>query len=867
MNIRKFSFMIFVFLVSCGGGKSNQDTQEYDSNTSHDTILPETEDVSTDSSQNKDLSPYDPGSDTSVVPNCVQTKELSIKIVGPSGDGFAMVMSGVVQVAGVIFGCPDSITWETQSGASGIATGAPYFETEAITLNYGDNKIIVTATKDNVSVSDSIIVSYNPGFLTQGPLNARPDALFVGEQTTVNITLGLGLYKNFDKNSVELLQVDQGGNVLSSLGKLVDDGQVETSCDEIQDDGVFSKCANLTCANEQPILLKAKFYVMLGGQSYWGNTAIKKIECVKHLSVQNCNAHKSLLQEAKGIYLTEMTASGNKGSAKKAALEFIKTSPDVVQTNSSVSDSGIWVFFSSGALGALNLPDDGARGSEEEQAEENTYENETPDNEGDTAAIEAAALHKILIMSKNVLLLSPFNSELSATDESSFFHNILKGQSCPYYTVGGPYNNGTADVSKFRHANQYGIISIVSHGDVYFNDLAQDTKNSFNWTHSGSQELIWTGEPVNCNQLQQSPKTWSSSCSCPAGTECLVTKASGTTLSGICMDYNQIDLMRGRLVIGAESYGVLPSFFPRYANPKFPDSLIYLGVCKSLYNGTMAESLIASGAKTIMGFTGTVSSLFAQQISQDFFAKLIEEKKLTGEAFGILTPDPSFPGTFFNLFGAKNLLVTDANLINESFETGDLTGWSKEGDGRVVSKLCEGSCKSTPVSGKFMGLISTGMGFTVQTGLIEQTFCIPETITDFTFYWRYYSEEFHEWCGSQYMDAFKANFTSPTTGKTSTVVDAIVDDLCAPNDNGCFSCGKCYKGLTSCLPCEFDIGDVHATSWQKSVENIAQFAGKGPVTLSFFTTDAGDSIYDTVVLIDHLKFDSNNAPSSGTCNK
>ena len=112
--------------------------------------------------------------------------------------------------------------------------------------------------------------------------------------------------------------------------------------------------------------------------------------------------------------------------------------------------------------------------------------------------------------------------------------------------------------------------------------------------------------------------------------------------------------------------------------------------------------------------------------------------------------DPDSPDNRLRLFGANNLDIMNADIINPSFENGDLTGWTKKGDGRVISKLGI----STPVHGKFMGVISTGLGFTVQTGEISQNFCIPGDKSGFKFYWKFFSEEFKEWCGSAYQDTF-----------------------------------------------------------------------------------------------------------------
>ena len=55
-------------------------------------------------------------------------QELNIRIVGPSGRGHAVVSGSVVEVAGVVFGKADTITWTTVNGDSGSAHGAPFFQ-------------------------------------------------------------------------------------------------------------------------------------------------------------------------------------------------------------------------------------------------------------------------------------------------------------------------------------------------------------------------------------------------------------------------------------------------------------------------------------------------------------------------------------------------------------------------------------------------------------------------------------------------------------------------------------------------------------------------------------------------------------------
>jgi hypothetical protein len=367
---------------------------------------------------------------------------------------------------------------------------------------------------------------------------------------------------------------------------------------------------------------------------------------------------------------------------------------------------------------------------------------------------------------------------------------------------------------------------------------------------------MWTGEDIACNKLTETTAACSSDADCTAfgGAKCMITKASyagGTSaVSGVCHDATQVDVMSGRAILGDTTWGVTPAFVLRHgAEHRYPDSLVYLGACRTLYNGSLGVAFFAAGAKAVAGYSNVVSSQFADQIGEHFFSRMVVDKEKAGSAYGVGSQDPAHPGSFFRFFGARALTVSEADILNQSFESGDLTAWEKEGDGRVITKL--GVAK--PVSGKFMGIISTGLGFTQQLGAIEQTFCIPPGLSTMSFYWKYYSEEFHEWCGSQYQDTFQATL-GDSKGKEYQVVNLAVDDLCKKGDNGCYTCGSKYVGLTP-SDVQFDQGDNHKTDWQKATYNIVSLSGQGPVTLKFFCTDKGDSIYDTAVLVDHVKFE------------
>jgi hypothetical protein len=376
--------------------------------------------------------------------------------------------------------------------------------------------------------------------------------------------------------------------------------------------------------------------------------------------------------------------------------------------------------------------------------------------------------------------------------------------------------------------------------------MSAEAKKGYEWHHQGSQELIWTGDKVDCSKLVQSTPACSGPGTCPEGSECVIQAASQTTVSGLCVDLKQVDLRRGRAVLGPDTYGILPAFIGRHRGNGLPNSLVYLGSCRSMWNGSLALELIAAGAKAVLGYSGYVTSAFAYEQATKFFSTLIQGPALTGDALSVpAIEDPANPGTKLRMLGAANLNVTDSDLVGASWEKGNLTGWNKEGDGRVIERLGI----TVPPDGKFMATISTGMGYTPQTGEINQMFCIPPDKVEMCFFWKFFSEEFVEYCGSIFQDTFEA--TVEGEEGIITAVSASVDDLCPPEQ--CVGCGSQFEGLSP-ADVMFDIGDVWMTTWRKSCINIMALAGQGAVTLRFFCTDKGDSIFDTVVLIDAVEF-------------
>lgn len=815
-------------------------------------------DTTADTADTADVSDAGDTTDTVEPPLAYfDSAELGIKIVGPSATGAAQSLGSMIQIAGLVAGNPDSIEWATGEGQTGYAQGTPFFLSTPIVLKNGDNTITLTAKKGEEVATDRLTVTYNPGFLFGSDLQLRPGVVFVGATSSVIFRVDMSLYPNFEPSTLKLCESTPEGTCINDIHAMVDNGQVGSSGDEVAEDGIYSWKKSYTPTAAGPICFRVKAVVKAGYQQYTAYSPVECLEVVARITQQTCTDTKALLNDAKAAY---EALPGDPTAGRQAALDLLAASPLVAESGEAQDGNGIWVLFTTGYLGAINFNAAGNRGGTLPATATPPvvdYAALDPNLRSfEAAAIDAetwqtpilAAQAEIRTASKRTMELAPFNSEFGSKDEAIDIHGTLNGSVCPTYSVEGPFKGATATLARFRTMADYGILSITSHGESLFGTLSPAARSPYAWTGQKSQEIIWTGEEVDCGNFVQTSPTCSGPSGCPAGSECIITEAqaTSTTLSGVCVDFKQVDLLLGRVAMGPSNFAILPSFVKKYRRDGYPNSLVYLGTCRSMWNGTMAMEFYGAGARAVLGYTGYVSSDFAFEQGSAVVRAMVEQTELSGAAMPPLSlEDPANPGTKMRFLGASNLNVFNSDLINMSFETGDLTGWQKTGDGRVISKLGI----SIPVEGKFMALISTGLGFTPQVGEIYQTFCVPEDKMSMSFYWKYFSEEFKEFCGSSYQDTFEATLEGDE-GQV-TFVNVMVDDLCPVGE--CDGCGSQYDGLSN-AEVSFDRGDVWMTQWRKAEKNIMALAGKGSATLRFFSTDKGDSIYDTVILIDAINF-------------
>lgn len=191
---------------------------------------------------------------------------------------------------------------------------------------------------------------------------------------------------------------------------------------------------------------------------------------------------------------------------------------------------------------------------------------------------------------------------------------------------------------------------------------------------------------------------------------------------------------------------------------------------------------------------------------------------------------------------------TRDGIRNAGFERGDVTSWIVVGSATASQQLTSttsgGNLGITilPTEGQWFGDINTGTGAAGALGSsLTQDFIVPAGAKILTFDYDFVSEEFPEFVESQFDDSFRALITTPNGDTTIAEVSV-----------------NASQGFTLIGDCGFPGGDVTCghTGWRTGSVDLSAFGAGQRITvrLLFSAEDRGDSIFDTHVLIDNLRF-------------
>lgn len=188
---------------------------------------------------------------------------------------------------------------------------------------------------------------------------------------------------------------------------------------------------------------------------------------------------------------------------------------------------------------------------------------------------------------------------------------------------------------------------------------------------------------------------------------------------------------------------------------------------------------------------------------------------------------------------------TRDGIRNGGFERGNITSWSFTGAARTIQQLGPTSIGVVirPTEGQWMADINTGTGAVGEVGSgLKQRFIVPAGVRTLRLDFNFVSEEFPEFVGTIFNDAFQAIITTPN--------GEMIFGQVSVNQSG---------GFTLIGDCFFPGGDdtCGQTGWREASVDLSAFAGmNAPITveLLFSAIDAGDDIYDTHVLVDNIRF-------------
>jgi hypothetical protein len=266
-----------------------------------------------------------------------------------------------------------------------------------------------------------------------------------------------------------------------------------------------------------------------------------------------------------------------------------------------------------------------------------------------------------------------------------------------------------------------------------------------------------------------------------------------------------------------------------------PNSVVYFGACRSTYNDTMANAVIAAGASTYVGYSDYVAGSFAHLWGSDFWDKLLEGKD-TGESFTTGQVEADANPARYDLRGLEYTHILPT-LVNGSFEYG-LSGWTAAGDARAIGSLGPLS----PQDGSWMAIVSTGLGSQSDSdSSLTQRFCVPATATKLKLWYDVVSEEPHEFIGTQYDDVVEL-MLGPSGG-TPTIFASESINVSAWSPIG----GIDFAGGDS---------TTYHTVWRylASVDLTALQGQEADIVIH--TYDAGDSAYDTAVIVDSIEIET-----------
>ena len=662
-----------------------------------------------------------------------------------------------------------------------------------------------------------------------GLLEIYPGEIIVNTNVAVKLQIQAQPGIKISSETLTVIKISADGKE-SEIGAVADNGNLNEYGDEIKGDNIFSGRVyiNESSAGDVSLKVKGEMFNSKGNPVAVesAKTILKVYNDIKPGDIKDLfNVQNSLKNQLKTFLGNNQS---NAPTAINSLLQWIKDRPEV-ESATMESGSAIEIKYKSGLMGGVVISLEDANGKVDTRGGISIDEINSPGDRGKNPKIPLSKQTRgtnynnrdeILyrddfnpnhIGNQNVFIYAPFEASWK-NNERPHIINILDSLKCGDFDV-TYYTNQDANVARLSEMMSYGMVVLSTHG-------------------SGGGKALLTGEIADT--LLPEYQTYKP---LMQGANPKMGISKNITIS-----------KQGNVVDKKDVYKLYASYISSLSGT-FPQSVILANFCGSDKTPPLREAFLGKGAKTYFGYTESVNGGFCVTVSRDVFTTLAKNKKTTGEVSKINAVDPQGPNATMKIQGSGSMRYP-FELVNGNFEKGML-GWTKSGDGRVISQL--GSQDTG--EGLYMGIISTGLGYTTATGSIFQSFTVPDKANSLELEWNFLSEEFLEYIGSAYQDKFSIVLQSEEFGEEillSRTIDGIAAQFGASKPDTENPEGIPGDLINVSPDIVFDQGGVYMTGWQQESFDIVSYRGKC-VTLILRSSDVGDSIYDTAILLDDIK--------------
>lgn len=731
----------------------------------------------------------------------------------------------------------DRVEWSVDGGASGTADGTEAWTVADLPLTPGPNEITITA-HDLAGNSTSGTLTVHR-FHAMGTMGLTPSAILTNSNQAIRITAAIAPDLMVGGEGVRLVEVDQDNTVTGERAQLLDNGDLENG-DDILGDGVYSALVVISEAEEQTLRLQVVADVS-GGTTDQARSPVMLLPINEPTSLEEDELQQAVQLEAASSLNTKLQGGTDLSTALGELVTEISSREGVLSVDADGTNA-ITIEFASGLEGGLLFTRTDPSGDQITRGGVLTGPLETwgtpPEwsapaswriAPSDTLERPRSATVPLALQTAGVNAWAAHGADPAFTEEppADVILNRKVLMYAPYEAVWEPYNEGPDLVALLEDSPLEFDITYLQNQDATVEALQELTQYGLVVvaTHGAAGRHLLTGEVATDEQKEFYDALRQ------AGQVTVFTK----------IEINQDE---SGAAVEADVFGITDAFISALAGT-FPQSLIFNNSCESTMTTDLLTAFLDKGAEAYAGYDKVVHSDFAVDKVLELIEPMVSANLRTvAQSFQSGQTDPRSPNAEYEIWG-NGALHFSAEHVNGGFEFGTLQGWTAVGDGRVITRLGT----EVPVEGNFMGIISTGLGFTFSSGSIFQTFRVPEDANEMELHWNFLSEEFLEWIGSEYQDEFRIRITRPD-GSEQVVYHRTVDDIAEE-----FNCP--VDGGPNCqlIPVSpgivFDQGDVHMTGWQTLTLDFTPYRGE-LITLRFEATDVGDSIFDTAILLDGL---------------